>query len=191
MGQIANRPCHAGAGPLKEETVVVNGDGFLQNVIVYLENAPAATPGQNLPPIVLDQVNCQYVPHILALRTGQTLHVSSSDPTLHNVHGMCSVNDPFNFALVAAGQFKDLRFSQPELFPIRCDVHPWMRAYVQIFSHPWFAVTDKNGKFEIRNVPAGSYPLVAWQEKYGTVRRDVKIDDGKTTEASFEFQSGL
>ena len=188
MAMIANQPCHSGAGPLREETVVADESGHLQNVIVFLEDPPPAPPGQNLPSIVLDQVNCRYVPHVLALRAGQTLHVTTSDPTLHNVHGTCTANDPFNFALVAPGQSKDLNFQQPELFPIRCDVHSWMKAYVQVFSHPFFAVTDKNGVFEIENVPAGSYTLAAWQEKYGTLRQSVKIDDGRVTEASFTFR---
>jgi hypothetical protein len=191
MATIPNQPCHEGAQPLKEETVVANDAGHLQNVIVYLEDAPPAPTAQNLPPVVLDQVNCHYVPHVLALRTGRTLHVTTSDPTLHNVHGMCSINEAFNFALVAAGQSRDLSFPQPELFPIRCDVHPWMKAYVQVFSHPWFAVTDKSGHFEIKDVPSGNYTLVAWQEKYGILRQSVKIDDGKITDASFTYQSGL
>jgi hypothetical protein len=191
MATIPNRPCHEGAKPLREETVVTDDSGHLQNVIVYLEDAPPAAPAQLLPYVLLDQVNCQYVPHVAALRAGQTLHVTTSDPTIHNVHGACTANEPFNFALVTMGQSHDLVFSQPELFPVRCDVHPWMKAYVQVFSHPWFAVTDKNGHFEIKDVPPGSYKLCAWQEKYGTLRQPVKIDDGKTVDASFTFQSGL
>ena len=187
---IPNQPCHAGAGPLKDETVVVDPAGHLQNVIVYLESAPPA-PATSPPPVTLDQVNCRYVPHVIALQTGQTLHVTTSDPTLHNVHGSCALNDPFNFALVAPGQSKDLTFSEPERFPVRCDVHPWMKAYIQIFPHPYFAVTAPNGSFEIKNVPAGSYTLVAWQEKYGTLKLPVTVEDGKAVPASFTFQSGL
>lgn len=190
MAMIPSQPCHAGALPLRDETVVVDGDSHLQNVIVYLENPPAAAPAANLTLASLDQINCQFVPHVVALRTGQTLHVSTSDPTLHNVHGLCTVNDAFNFALIAAGQSKDLMFSQPERFPVRCDVHPWMKAYVQVFEHPYFAVTAKDGTFEIRNVPPGSYTLVAWQERYGQMRLPVKISDGHITDAPFTFHSG-
>lgn len=190
MATIPNQPCHAGAPPLRDESVVVNSQGHLQNVIVYLENPPAAPPAANLPAVSLDQMNCQFVPHVVALRTGQTLHVSSSDPTLHNVHGLCTVNDAFNFALVAAGQSKDLTFSQPERFPVRCDVHPWMKAFVQVFDHPWFAMTAKDGTFQIRNVPAGSYTLVAWQERYGESRTAITIADGQTIDVPFTYQSG-
>lgn len=190
MAMIPNQPCHAGAPPLREETVVADGEGHLQNVIVYLENPPATPPAANLPPVSLDQINCQFVPHVVALRTGQTLHVSSADPTLHNVHGLCTANDAFNFALIAPGQSKDLTFSQPERFPVRCDVHPWMKAYIQVFDHPYFAVTTKDGTFEIRNVPPGSYTLDAWQERYGQMRVPVTVTDGHTTSVPFTFQSG-
>jgi plastocyanin len=191
MATIPNQPCHAGAGPLKEESVVVDSDGHLRNVIVYLENAPVAATVSNLPPVVLDQVNCRYFPHVVVLRTGQTLHVTTNDPTLHNVHGLCTANEAFNFALVAPGQSKDLVFTEPERFPIRCDVHPWMRAYVQVFTHPWFAVTGADGSFELRDVPAGNYMLVAWQEKYGEQRVPVTVPDGQTVTTPITFQSGL
>jgi plastocyanin len=190
MAAIPNQPCHAGAPALRDGSVVVNGDGRLQNVVIYLESPPPAPPPANFPAVSLDQVNCQFVPHVLALRTGQTLHVSSSDPTLHNVHGLCTVNDAFNFALVAAGQSKDLTFSQPERFPVRCDVHPWMKGFVEVFDHPYFAVTAKDGSFEIRNVPSGTYTLVAWHERYGELHTTVKATDGQTSNASFTFQSG-
>jgi hypothetical protein len=191
MATIPNHPCHEGAKPLKEETVVPDDAGHLQNVIVFLEDAPPAPPAETSQPVVLNQINCRYVPHVVALRTGQALHVTTSDPTLHNIHGTCTVNEAFNFALVAPGQSRDLSFSQPELFPVRCDVHPWMKAYIQVFAHPFFAVTDKNGHFEIDHVPPGAYTLAAWQEKYGDLRQPVRIDDGKTANASFTYQSGL
>ena len=190
MRLIKNEPCHPGAQPIFDESVVTDVWGNLQNVIVYLETPPraaAAIPA----PAVLDQRECRYVPHVLALRTGQTLRVTNSDPTLHNVHGMCDKNPAFNFAQVAAGITRDLSFSQAERFAVRCDVHPWMRAYVQVFDHPWFAVTAKDGTFQIDNVPAGTYTLVAWHEKYGEVRTTVHAADGKTASAHFNFQSGL
>ena len=191
LAMIPNTGCGKGATPFPHESVVVDSAGYLQNVVVYLEDAPPAAPAAELPPVVLDQVNCHFVPHVLALRTGQVLRALSSDPTLHNVHGLCTVNDPFNFGLVAVGQSKDLRFLQPERFPVRCDVHPWMKAYVGIFEHPWFAVTGKDGSFEIKDVPAGQYTLAAWQETYGMLHQKVSAADGKVSKIKFEFNSGL
>jgi plastocyanin len=191
MGVIPNQPCHEGAGTLTEETVVTDGKGNLQNVLVYLEDAPSGSAVAGLPAVTLDQVNCRYVPHVVALRAGQTLHVTTSDPTLHNVHGMSVDNPAFNFALVAKGQTKDLSFDLPERFAVRCDVHPWMKAWVAVFSNPWFAVADKDGKYELRDVPAGTYTLVAWQEKYGTEKQKIKVEDGKVVERNLEFKSRL
>lgn len=191
MQRIPNQPCHAGAGEVKDEAVIVDSAGHLRNVVVYLEGPPPAPPAPDLPPVVLDQVNCQYVPHVLALRTGQTLRVTTRDPTLHNVHGLCTENPPFNFALTAPGQTRDLKFDRPEAFQIRCDVHPWMRAYVHVFDHGYYVVTGKDGAFEIKNVPAGSYTLVAWHEKYGSLHMQASAADDKISTADFTFQSGL
>jgi plastocyanin len=191
MDAIPNRPCHGGAPPLKDESVVCDAAGHLQNVIVYIEDAPSAGPAKDLQPVTIDQVDCHYVPHVVALRTGQTLHVTSSDPVFHNIHGTCNENDPFNFALINAGQSKDMQFAKPELFPVRCDVHPWMKAWIDVFPHPWFAVTGPDGSFVIHNVPSGKYTLVAWQEKYGKVRTPIVVSDGKASSASFTVQSGL
>ena len=190
MAILPNKPCHGGAGPLKDESVVTDESGHLRNVVVYLEDVPSAPLASNLPPVVLDQKNCQYIPHVLALRAGQPLHVISSDPVIHNVHGMCTVNEPFNFALIRAGQAKDLAFDQPEAFPVRCDVHPWMKAFVHVLAHPYFAVTGPDGAFEIPNVPAGTYALIAWQENYGTLKQKVSASDHQTVSADFIFQSG-
>jgi plastocyanin len=189
MAMIPNKPCHDGAPPLIEEKVVSDGSGHLQNVVVYLEDAPPAPPGKPSP-VTLDQVNCQYVPHVVALRTGQTLHVATSDAAMHNVHGLCIVNDAFNFALVRPGQSKDLTFAQPEMFPVSCDVHPWMKAYVHVFAHRYFAVTRSDGSFEIPNVPSGAHTLIAWQENYGTLKQPVTTADHEVRTADFTFQSG-
>ena len=190
MKTIPNKSCCPGAAPLKEESVVADTAGHLQNVVVWLEDAPPA-PRSDLPPVVLDQKDCRYVPHVLALQTAQTLRVTTSDPTLHNVHGMCTVNDAFNFALIAKGQSKDLTFEKPETFPIRCDVHPWMKAYVHVFDHPYFAVTGADGAFEIDRIPAGTYTLIAWHEMYGTNRLRVTASEATPAVVSVVFQSGL
>jgi len=191
MQAIVNQPCHAGVKPIMDESVVVDASGHLDNVVVYLEEAPPAPPTARLSPTVMDQIDCRFAPHVIAARTGQTVHFLTRDPTLHNVHGLCTINPAFNFALVAPGQSRDLAFTNSETFPVRCDVHPWMKAYVCVFAHPYFAVTNAAGHFAIKNVPAGTFTLVAWQEKYGTSRSPVRVDDTKVTAKDFVFQSGL
>jgi plastocyanin len=190
--EIPNKPCHAGAGPLKDETVVVNDDGTLANVFVYLANVPPSD-GSKREPALLDQKDCRYVPHAIGVQAGQTLRVRSSDPgTLHNVHYSPDRNPPANFGLTVAGAQKDVKFEQPEFIRVKCDVHPWMTAYVGVFESPFFAVTGEppvGGGFEIAKVPAGEYKLVAWHERYGTVERAVKVKDNETVDISFEYKA--
>lgn len=196
VGRVPNlrtpvdEPCCNGKATIVDETLTADEVGHLRDVVVYLEDAPGAEPASP-PPVVLDQTGCRYVPHVLALRVGQTLRVKNSDPTIHNVHGMCEKNRAFNFAETVAGQTRDLTFSEPESFTVRCDVHPWMRAQVTVFDHPWFAVTGADGAFHIEHVPPGSYTLVAWQEKYGEIRLPVSADDGKVVEINPTFETGL
>lgn len=184
-----NVPCCNGTRSIPDETLTVDGGGHLRDVIVYLEDAPGAAPASTAP-MVLDQKGCQYLPHVVVLRTGQVLRVTNNDPTPHNVHGMCEKNPAFNFAETSVGQCKDLTFARPDSFTIRCDVHPWMRAQARVFDHPWFAVTGADGSFTIGHVPPGSYTLVAWQERYGEVRLNVATKDGMTVETNPTFQSG-
>ena len=173
MREIPNSSCHGGGANVREETIVSDAAGRLANVVVYLKDGPpVSVPAK---PVLLDQVGCRYVPHVVAVRTGQTLRVKSSDPTLHNVHGQSNANPAFNFGMTGAGQTRDLTFARPETFKVTCDVHPWMRAYVAVFDHPLFAVTGEGGTFEIRNVPPGAYTLVAWHERLGTREQQVTV----------------
>src|SRR3954470_4144517 len=134
---ISNKPCHEGAAPLKDETVVVNADGTLANVFVYLADAPASE-GSDRPAALLDQVDCRYVPHAVAVQVGQSLRIRTSDPkTLHNVHLLASSNPQLNFGLTDAGAEKPVTFGQPEFIRTKCDVHPWMTGYIGVFESPF------------------------------------------------------
>jgi plastocyanin len=181
MAEIPNQPCHAGATPIREETVVADEQGRLANVVVFLVEAPKAASDAPTPPAVeLDQVNCRYTPHVLALRTGQVLRVKTSDPALHNVHTMNSVNPAKNFGMVPGAKPKDVTFDQPEAFTVRCDVHHWMNAKVHVFPHGHFAVTGPDGSFALADVPAGQYTLVFRHELFGDVERTVEVADEQT-----------
>jgi plastocyanin len=133
-----------GSPKAKDESIVVGPGGGLKNVIVFLKEAPATSLG-NEPPVVLDQVNCVYVPHVLAMRAGQTLRLKSSDALMHNVHLQSLVNRDSNYGFASVGQ-RDIVLEKPEApFSVKCDVHPWMSAWIGVFSHPWFAVTAEDG----------------------------------------------
>ncbi|MGE3311079.1 MAG: hypothetical protein AB7O66_14010 [Limisphaerales bacterium] len=142
----------------------VGADGGLADVFVYLKEAPAKPASAK--PAMLDQKGCEYVPYILGLQVGQKLLVRNSDPVLHNVHATPKINKEFNLAQMAGGKDIERSFDQAEVMVrFKCDVHPWMFAYVGVVPHPYFAVTDKDGKFKIEGVPAGKYSLVTFHRK--------------------------
>jgi plastocyanin len=172
------------------ESVVVSPDGALQNVIVYLKGLPAVGTGASRSPVILNQVGCQYTPHVVAVQTGQILRVQSEDPFMHNVNVRSMENNPSNFAQLASPgttPTRDLTFTVPEIFPVQCDVHPWMRAWIGVFDHPYFAVTDANGDFRIDHVPAGTFTIVAWQERLGEITQQVAAGEGTTGKIDMKF----
>lgn len=176
MKVIANDHCVQGVSkPLKEETVVVGPDGGLANVFVWIDGLGPAAPRGESP--VLDQINCQYVPHALGVTIGQPLKVRSSDPTIHNVNFKGARNPEINFGMTDANQEKTVKFGAAEFLKTRCDVHPWMLAHVGVFENSYFAVTPASGAFEISNLPVGSYTLRAWHERYGMRDMPVQITD--------------
>ena len=185
---IANEPCHADAEPILEETVVVNDNGTLRNVLVHLVGAPRFS-GAGREPAVLDQVSCRYEPHVVGVQAGQTLRIKSSDPTIHNVHYTPDDNAPANFGMTQAGQTKDVTFDKAEIFRVKCDVHPWMTAYVGVFDNPFFAATGDAGTFELAAIPAGTYTLVAWHEQLGRQEQTVTVEDGKPLDVTFEYKA--
>ncbi|HEX8913462.1 MAG TPA: carboxypeptidase regulatory-like domain-containing protein [Humisphaera sp.] len=180
--QVGTEKCCDAQTPIYDESLVVDAGGGMRNVVVFLENGPnVPTPASE--PVVLDQVKCRYVPHVLAVRTGQTLRLKSTDPTLHNVHGQSTKNRAFNQSFTAPGESKDVTLAKPEWFEVRCDVHKWMSAWVAAFDHPFFAVTGEGGRFELKGVPAGTYTLVARHERYGEKRVQVTVPPGEAPAA--------
>ena len=158
--------CHP--EPIKEELIVASTHGELKNVIVSLKTAaglkiPLPVPTE---PGVLTQRGCQYLPHVLPVMLGQTVIVKNDDPFLHNVHGVTDLNDPPFLTQPTKDPGQKLpAFTAVETFKIKCDVHPWMAAWVRILDNPYFAVTADDGTYEIKGLPDGSYTLTAWQEQ--------------------------
>ena len=121
----------------------------------------------------------------------QKVIIKNSDATLHNIHSMAEINDQFNFAMPKVVKEKETSFSSVEdPFYIKCDVHPWMKSWVLVQDHPFFAVTDENGNYTIENIPPGTYEVIAWQEKFKMKRsilKTVEIKDSSVTTQDFVF----
>ena len=167
-------------------------DGRLANVVVRVKFADGQAPPAAAPPTapaVLDQKGCQYRPHVLAVMVGQPLVVSNSDAFLHNVHALSFANPAFNFGQPTRDPGRIIpALKAPEVFKVKCDVHPWMGAYVHVIDHPFFAVTKEDGTYAIPGgLPDGTYTLVAWHEKLGEKQVTVEVKDGKAEAADFTF----
>jgi hypothetical protein len=132
-----------------------------------------------------------YEPHVLAVQVGQPMVIRNDDPFLHNVHAQSNVNPPFNFGQPNKDPGKPIDpMKAPEQFRVKCDVHPWMSAYIQVFEHPYFAVSKADGTFTIENVPPGTYKLTAWHERFGQQQKDVTVEAGKPLTVDLTFSEG-
>lgn len=157
---------------------VVGAGGELADVVVSLTGISGKSTGAAAAPVVMDQKSCVYVPQILAVQTGQKMLVKNSDPVLHNVHTQPTVdgNKESNMAQMPGGADMSFTFDKAEPFvKFKCDVHPWMFAWVSVFDHPYFAVSGKDGTFKIANVPPGKYTLEAQHRKAGKVTKEIEV----------------
>lgn len=163
---------------------VTGADHGLRDVVVYLKGVSAKSTGATAKPVELDQVGCEYVPYVTAVQTGQKIVVHNSDPVLHNVHPTPKPgtdNKESNKAQLPKSADLSFEFPDPEMFlRFKCDVHPWMFSYVSVFDNPYFAVTDKDGKFKIENVPPGKYTLAAVHRKANDgkeITKEIEVTD--------------
>lgn len=170
------------------EAVVVNG-GKLANVFVYVkEGLPAGNYGVPTEPVVIDQQGCRYVPHVAGAVAGQKVRFLNSDPTMHNVHPDAQANSPWNITQTPKGDPIEKSFSKPELMmKVSCNQHPWMRMYLNVVPHPFFAVSGADGKFEIKGLPPGEYTIAAVHERLGEQRARVTVAAKQSTTAEFSF----
>jgi plastocyanin len=183
----------ANTTPQAQETYMVSADGKnLGNVFVYVKDglgnyAYDAPTGS----VTIDQMGCRYHPHVFGIRVGQTLEIKNSDPTLHNIHALPMGNKEFNTGQPIQGMITKHTFDNKEVMvPFKCDVHGWMNAYVGVLDHPFFAVTDKDGKFSLKGLPPGTYTIEAWHEKGGRQTAMVTLGAKDTKEANFTFKAG-
>ena len=155
---------------------IVGQDGGLGNVFVWIrQGAPKVS--RALPdPIVLQQEGCIFRPHVLGVEVGRTLLIRNDDPTGHNIHALARVNKEFNMGQPFQGLETTRVFKKPEVMVrVKCDIHPWMSAYIGVLDHSFFAVSDERGAFTIEGLPAGTYQLEAWHELLGQRTIDIEL----------------
>jgi plastocyanin len=176
--QITKDQDFCGKHELRDESLVVSADGGLKDVVVFLylargEKAPEAHPSYAeaaQEKVFLDNINCRFEPHVCLLQTGQPLQVNNKDEVGHNTKVDTFSNPPINQTIPAGGSF-DQSFEQSERkpMPVSCTIHPWMTAHVLIRDNPYCAVSDDNGEFVIKNLPAGKWTFEVWHEKAGNI----------------------
>ncbi|MDA0986371.1 MAG: carboxypeptidase regulatory-like domain-containing protein [Bacteroidetes bacterium] len=171
---------------VSSEEVVINKNNTLKNVFIYVKEGAKPTAAPTVP-VTLSQKGCQYVPHILGIQVGQPFIIKNDDPTLHNVHSLGKANVQFNVAQPIKGMKLNKKFDKPEVMvKFKCDVHSWMNAYVGVVNNSYFAVSKDDGSFTIKGLPAGSYTLEAWHEKFGTKQIKITVAD-KSVTANFNY----
>lgn len=174
--------------PTKED-VIVNSNGTLDNVFVYVKaGLPAgytAPPASS--PVLLDQNGCRYHPHVFGIQVGQTMSIKNSDGIAHNIKAKGVKNRPFNISQPTT-MTTPRSFTTPEVMvPLECNVHGWMKAWLGVLPHPFFGVSGADGTFKITGLPPGTYTIEAWHERYGTQTTTVTVAGTETKTADFTF----
>ncbi len=175
------------SNPLYPENVVTGAGNSLRNVVVYIsagdnDNSPTARP-----PAVFDQRDCHYTTHVLAVRVGQDVSVSNSDPFSHNIHPLARINREWNKMQPPGTPPFSYAYDHEEFIPIKCNIHPWMQGYFVVLKTGHFSVTDDDGYFSLANLPPGHYVVTAWQETLGTQSKEITVSEGESVSVNFTF----
>lgn len=176
--------------PVPNEMLVLGSGNTMANILVWVSKGLPAGKTWPAPktPVTLDQKGCQYVPHVMGIMVGQTYRILNSDGILHNVHALPKINKAFNRAMPPTVKEATATFDKEEaIFQIKCDVHPWMSAYVGVFTHPFFSVTGTDGKYTISGLDPGTYEITAWHERLGTQTASVTVGVSGTATHNFKF----
>jgi hypothetical protein len=162
--------------------VQADAGGGLMDVFVQLTTGlPDAKYETPATPAIIDQVGCNYVPHVLGVMKKQEIKILNSDPTLHNIHAQPKTNKEFNLAMPNKGDERKVEFKKAEeAIHVKCDVHNWMSLYCFTMEHPFFAVSGPNGAWtiDLGELPDGEYGIKLWHEVLGTQEGKVTVKDG-------------
>lgn len=175
-----------GTSKINEE-LLVSASGGIKNAVVSITDISSGKAFTGSSTETLDQLNCAYVPHVLIGRVGYSIQVRNGDPLMHNVHSFTFDNPSINKAQPkdSAAITADLEF--PETIQIACDIHGWMNAWLVVTDHPYYAITDESGSFELGDVPPGTYEVEVWHETLGVSTQQVTVTAGGTTQATFSL----
>jgi len=177
--------------PVSVEDGAVNDNGTLPNVFVYVKQG-AEKVSFPLPtkPVILDQHTCMYQPHVLGVMAGQELLIVSSDPTTHNIHPMPRNNREWNQSQPPGAVPMEKKFAHPEIMiAVKCNQHPWMKAYIGVTANPFYAVTGSDGTFNIKGLPPGDYTIAAWTATFGSEEQKITVPSNESINVNFTFKS--
>ncbi|HZN52504.1 MAG TPA: carboxypeptidase regulatory-like domain-containing protein [Methylomirabilota bacterium] len=169
------------------EELVLSPQGGIRSAVVWLDKPPAGASAAALAPTAtMDQKECLFAPRVVVVPAGGKIDFLNSDRLLHNLHSTPSANPPFN-RTQPKGRTITIPFEKPEIIRVTCDLHSWMRGWVVVAEHPYYALTDGAGEFELKGLPAGRYTLKVWQERLGTVSKEVVVGDQDPTPVTLEM----
>ncbi|MFB3916113.1 MAG: carboxypeptidase regulatory-like domain-containing protein [Terriglobales bacterium] len=173
------------------EVIVADG-GNLANVFVYVKSGLGErTFEEPKTPVEIDQAGCRYHPHVVGVMAGQPIKIVNSDPTTHNIHPTPKDNREWNESQGPKAAPLEKSFAREEIMmPVKCNQHPWMKMYINVVKSPFFAVTGKDGKYEIKGLPPGTYTIAAVQEKLGEQTQQVTVGPKETKAVEFTFKPG-
>ena len=176
-----------GCGTVSDESIMVSKNGGLANVFVHITANVPVSSQRSTGKATIQVKDCQMSPRVVGVMVGQSVNFKNSDGILYNVHGLPKVNKGFNIGMPPTVTKRTSSFSSPEgPFQVKCDVHPLAFSYVAVMTHPYFAVTDGEGRFSIGNLPDGNYEIEAWHEKLG-VRKGKVVVKGGTADLSLRY----
>ncbi len=176
--------------PVYTENLEVNEGGTLKNVFVWVSGGIDHKFDPPQQPVALDQKGCVYQPHVFGVQIGQEIEIRNSDPTTHNIHPLPRQNREWNISQAPKTKALTRSFPRQEvMIPVKCNVHPWMKSYIGVVAHPYFAVTGGDGSFELKDLPPGNYTIQAWHEKLGNQELQITLEPKQNKEIEFIFTS--